>query len=573
MAFLLVAGLLVLAWKAFIAGEIQFVGFGDPAAYAEMTRSVLDGRGFEVDYISMHFQKFDPGVSHPEESWPPLYPLLIVPFFLLLGQIAFAAKLPSILISCFLLPPITYALAKRISRSEAVALASGISVLLFLPIFCFSLQGIADLAVGFLLIAAMLCAIKGQERSSWYFLMGVLLGLAYLAKASAVAFIIAIVVYYFLCRIWQRPRVRWCLADRRFLISLLVMFMIVLPWLIRNTVHFDDPLYSSNKHISGYAGWEPWEEKTYTIYWNQTPPDLTDKLEEPARLVKTSISNFLHYGRELFFNTDPHLAPNKEKEPSPFSFADISTWWTGLPALLGLCLFLLALVTGRRARVRRAENGAGEDHPAERSGFQAFYHREYGLFLLAGLCLLALLSLFWAPHTRLLCPLFPMVMIMGWTTMHTLVRHAAVGTNHPARIAGAAVLILCLVWASHEGLKLIDAKRSDVFPWSESGLSLMEIGDWMQENAPGSVTLTQHPWGLHFYSEEKTVRLPKGSIEQVLKVARYYKATHIIPDGYDPVFFPWVRGSIPGLERVYSTPGLELFEIDYKAIAESKKKR
>jgi hypothetical protein len=47
----------------------------------------------------------------------------------------------------------------------------------------------------------------------------------------------------------------------------------------------------------------------------------------------------------------------------------------------------------------------------------------------------------------------------------------------------------------------------------------------------------------------------------------------MIPDGYDPVFFPWVRGSIPGLERVYSTPGLELFEIDYKAIAESKKKR
>ena len=92
---LLTVGLAVFLVKCDITYPIKYVGHADAAGYAEMADSLIHGRGFQVDYISWYFIKYDPGIIRPEDHWPPLYSIAIAPFFLMLGKTAFAAKLPS----------------------------------------------------------------------------------------------------------------------------------------------------------------------------------------------------------------------------------------------------------------------------------------------------------------------------------------------------------------------------------------------------------------------------------------------------------------------------------------------
>ncbi|MBU0756224.1 MAG: glycosyltransferase family 39 protein, partial [Planctomycetes bacterium] len=158
---LILAGIAVFLWKWGIVSAIRFIGFGDPAGYAALAQSILDGRGLEVDYISMHFHQGVPSISHPEDTWPPLYALCIVPFFAFLGKTALAAKLPSMLIACFAFPPVTFGLAKRITRSNKVALAAGLTLLFYEPVFTWSLQATADVTFGFLSTLALFFALKG----------------------------------------------------------------------------------------------------------------------------------------------------------------------------------------------------------------------------------------------------------------------------------------------------------------------------------------------------------------------------------------------------------------------------
>jgi hypothetical protein len=104
---LLIFGFVAFVVKCHIAYPIQYVGHADASAYAEMADSLIHGRGFEVDYISWYFIKY-PNIVRPEDHWTPLYSMAIAPFFLIFGKSAFAAKIPSLIISCFFLPLILY---------------------------------------------------------------------------------------------------------------------------------------------------------------------------------------------------------------------------------------------------------------------------------------------------------------------------------------------------------------------------------------------------------------------------------------------------------------------------------
>jgi hypothetical protein len=174
------------------------------------------------------------------------------------------------------------------------------------------------------------------------------------------------------------------------------------------------------------------------------------------------------------------------------------------------------------------------------------------------------------PHARLTAPLIPLVMAFGWITLFDMIRFVANRIRLPEWTPGLLLVLFFAFWAGQETLDLRRSQRQGEFPWGESGRAVMAAGDWLKKQGlQNAVVLTQNPWSLNFYSGAKTVRLPEAPLEQVIECARHYRATHIIPDGFNPVYYPWVRGRIGGLKRVFAAPGLELFEIDFTRIKPS----
>ena len=274
---LLAAGLAIFVIKYNIVRPIKYVGHADASAYAEMADSLIHGRGFQVDYISWYFVKYDPKIVRPEDHWPPLYSLTIAPFFAIMGKSAFAAKLPSLIISCFLLTLVVYFLTYELSGSKYAGLAAGFHVLLYPALFRSSLYSLSDVIFTFVVGAAVLFAMKALDDQKYFYHAGVFLGLAYYAKGSGLLLIPAYILFYVIARF----SVKKVITDKKFLISLLIAFMILLPWFIRNYIHFRDPLYSTQRYAAGYGGYVGWEEGTYDLYWGEKPPpSYRDKLKK-----------------------------------------------------------------------------------------------------------------------------------------------------------------------------------------------------------------------------------------------------------------------------------------------------
>jgi hypothetical protein len=361
--------------------------------------------------------------------------------------------------------------------------------------------------------------------------MGALLACAYYAKGSALVFIPAFAIYY----LWQRGGVdssRRTVSDKRFLLGLALTGMLLLPWFVRNTICFGNPLFSTQNHVSGYIGWVPWEEGTYKLYWDVKPPSIIDKLSEPRLLARYS----WRFAKQLLW----WLFVRHGSSWGDFAFKDTGTYLFGLPASIGIVVSLVA---------------------AGRSLHRSYLAPPYGLSILIGCLHLGFVSICWEPIDRMNAPLIPLVMIAGWSTVW-IVAHRLLGRKkYAAMLATACLLTLGSFWALHQCQVLRTLRAGAEYPWKESGEGWMEVGRWLRANGPGSVTMTRNPWELSYYSSERAVQIPLGRPEQVLAAARYYAATYLIPDSSRPELERWLNREGNGLRKVLAAHGVDLYEI------------
>ena len=145
-----------------------------------MADNFIHGKGLSNDYIQYSYfisrMKY-PDITHPDAHYAPLYSLLTVPFLLILGKSAFAAKLPAMLISSIFLPVFLYLLVKRLSGSRITGLAAGLGILVFPTIFSWSLIPDDDSIFPFMVIASCFFIIKAQDSSRYFYPAGVFMGL------------------------------------------------------------------------------------------------------------------------------------------------------------------------------------------------------------------------------------------------------------------------------------------------------------------------------------------------------------------------------------------------------------
>ncbi|MFQ6041217.1 MAG: ArnT family glycosyltransferase [Candidatus Poribacteria bacterium] len=553
---IIILGIIVFAFKCKITYPIKWIGDTDEAVFAEMADSFVHGKGLSDDFIQYSYfyspQPRYPEITHPDAHYPPLYPLLIAPFYLIFGKTAFAAKLPAMLTASLFLPLFLYLLTKRLSRSRVTGLAAALGVVVFPNIFSHSLIPDDDGIFPFMVLASCYFIMMAMDSPKYFYPAGIFIGLSYYAKGSGLYLIPA---YLLFCVIWGGLKI---LRNRKMWYCFAIVFLIMLPWFIRNTIYFRNPIFSTQQYAAGYIGYKGWEEGTYSLYWDKERPTLFSKFKQAGakKVWEKSKDFFKAYLWWSFVDID--------KSYGEFEAEDFYTYYTGIPAAAGLFLFFLSyLYLSFNRLFAKDEEKSSKVRNAIGRFLTPWHKRDYHALWSVGLLSIAFLSICWEPIERLAFPFILLNMAIGWTTYHVA------ATQIFKRIKYSNIIVPCLIallmfpilWKSASAV-YDDYKDAD-YPYGEDGQSWMETGKWIKENIPGSITMFREPAQLHFYSEEKTIQAPLARLDQIIKVMKFYKVTHIIPKvNMRPALKPLVEGKSPGFKLVYDK-GLEVYEIQY----------
>ena len=582
---IIIVGIATFAFKCKITYPVKWIGNTDSAVFAETADSFVHGKGLSNDFIQYSYFYSPlryPQITHPESHYPPLYSLLIVPFYLIFGKTAFAAKLPAILIASIFLPIFLYLLTKRLSKSSIAGLAAALSIIVFPDIFSHSLVPDDDGLFPFMVLAScyfIIMAMDSPEQesrtspfsegenprevgrpltfrigSNYFYLAGVFIGLSYYAKGSGLWLIPA---YLLFCVILSGFKV---LRNRKLWYCFALVFLVMLPWFIRNTVHFRNPIFSTQQYAAGYIGYKGWEEGTYSLYWDEERPTLFSKFKEAGvkEVWEKSIDSYKEYLWWSFVDIDESWGE--------FETEDFYTYHTGIPAVVGLFLFFLSCLYFSFNRLFAKDEGklkSSKVHNAIGKFFTPWHHPDYHALWLVGLFSMTFLSVCWEPIERLAFPFILMNMAIGWTTYHVAATQIFKRAKYSNIIVPGLIVLLMFPILLKSASEVYDDYKDADYPYGEDEQSWMETGKWIKENIPGSITMFREPAQLHFYSERKTIQVPLAELEQIIKVMKFYKVTHIIPKvSMRPALAPLVEGKIPGFKLVYDK-GLEIYEIQY----------
>ena len=553
--------LLVLFTKCYITYPVAHVGESDASGYAEMADSLVHGKWLSVEYISFFFIKY-PGMPRPEDHWPPLYSFLIVPFYLLLGKTAFASKLPSLIISSLLLPLATYFLTKSFSKNKWASMGAAFTVMFYPSLFMWSLYCLSDITYSFVVCLAVLFAVKGMDDSRYFYPMGLFLGLGYYAKGATLVLIPAFPLFYLIASGSWKSIVK----NRRFLLGMLLAFLVIAPWWMRNAIHFGNPFHSTQNYWSGYIGYG--SGGSYHVYWDEPKPSFF------ATKLPLGIGYVAKKAKE-YMDTNLQWAlvdmPSKPGSDPPINlkyfitFEAIRTCFRDFPRYpLGIPIGFLGI-------------------PAVIGLICLWRNRKIYIVPLVSGALILFLSIFWAPIDRLVLPTVPLVAALGWTSysaFFTKFKDWIGKVNWFARYANLVpvLLLVCgtlivVFYNANANIRLWQQSvREGKYPYVDSERKKNRIiaGHWLRDNtSPDAIVMDAEPWDLHFYSDRKTVHIPYDTMERILLVMRAYGVTYITYNGQESLQ-PLYTGEIPGFELV-NEKGLKIYQVWYNRLPEEYK--
>jgi len=511
-----------------LAAGVTFPGIADPTHYYTVAENLVDGRGFQVDYI-WHYLVPTEQITHAaNDYWAPLPALVMAGALLLGGKSLLAALIPSILLGLAVVW-LTWELAKALSASGApltpqsssrdrsldaaskpaqrssangtgAYYAAGLS--LFLPaLFFFSLR--TDTAIYYAAFAnlALLGMVKGMQSPRFFFLAAAGAALAPLCRLDGVLLAVVLVVAVLV----SSHRRKWLYL----LLALLLYLVILSPWLVDNLTSFGTLL-------------PPGSSRTAF---------LTDYEELYSYSTELSLPRYLSWGAGNIFWSKARAALQ-----TPLILGEVLGPLLSILALLGL-LIVLADDSLRR-RWRR---------------------------YLPPLFFLALLFAFYigiatfpAEHGSFLksvVALAPFLIIMAVAALERLV------PSKTARIL--IVLLLAVILLGGGWRQLVNTTADETARYGQ----LVEVGEFLrQEGAgPDTVVMTRYPWDVYYATHLRAIQIPNEDLETILAVARRYGADYLLLPAPREALTAIYAGSEtdPRLQLVLSLPEGEwrLFEI------------
>lgn len=503
--------------------DMQFIGHADYADNGVVARNLLAGRGFVVDYVTQFF-RIHPGISHPQETWPLLQPVLIAPAFALLGNSAFAAKVPNLVLQLALAVAL-YVLGSRLFDRRVGLVAVLLTLLnrFILRLIIFPTSDLAFTLFALLALGQFFWASererKGSPSTGSYIWAGVWAGLMALAKPNGVLFAGVVILWDLVCR-WRDGR--WQGWWRAWLAFGLPAGLLFAPWVGRNLVLFGEPVHSTERFDAWILKYQEWEE-IYRIYFDDLP----------------NRSWLLRYG---FDRVTQAIGTEFRK------------WWTylsrasnALLTLTGSALALLGLLSLRRRAVR-------------------LFSLAGGVFVLFG----SFICIYWHVEERYFVPFIPWMALLTayalWRIHDTLAysRRAVEGAapipsgdaagqppekeDNPGGRKGrrrtrrtiGGPQSASFGWL---GLVLVVlACRQIVAPFPQEAAAKRAMDNnkqrelqayrWLAEHSePDEVIMTRVPWQVTYYTDRRTVMIPQDGLEDTRQIAELYGVDYLFMDG------------------------------------------
>ena len=516
----------ILAWELQLLRAVPIVGHADYADNAVVARSLLRGQGWTVPYVTQ-FYKLEPGgsVYRPQETWPLLQPVWMLPFMAILGPTAFAARVPNLLFNLALLLLI-YHIGSRI-WDRRVGLLAAVLTLLNHFFFRLTLYSTTDLGFTVLSMGAIWFFFRawsvskdgplrstievaprtstGPARPAWlghpYVLWaaaGVLGGLMSLQKPTGAIFGAGMFLWALLH--WWRgrrsaaatPRLPW----RGLLLWTGVAALVVMPYIARNLLLWGRPFFSTESYdawILGYRGTgkDAWEE-IYRVYLGDLPNRswiLRAGWDRTFQKFLTQVEAVLAY-----------LLPTDGK-------------------LLGVAFTWLALAGCLVLRRRQRQL--------------------VSLVALPGVLYVLFLTTYWhADEERYFVPFVPWLLLLAMAGLCAAFDYVLAHNNRrwDGLAGGLAMLLLLSGVAPHlrQTAAMLDPSRGSY--WGRDWLPDLRAFAWLKANTrPDEVVMTRVPWQLSWEADRPSVMIPNAPLTAedpqtptIMRAARYYGADYLV---------------------------------------------
>lgn len=291
-ALALAASILITAVVWYFYYKKYFTGLilNDAMDYAGIARNVARGHGFISQYLTP-LSLAHLGVPQPEMWRAPLWPLALAGFQKLLGFTDEASALGA---GFFFVAgsPVIFLLARQ--WFGGLVASGSVLVYTFTPeLLRYSISGMTEPLAVFLMTLAVLAVSTGSLRNrpgDW--LSGLILGLFYLARYNALVFLPFFLLY------------RWFYRKEGYLppLRMLAGFILAtLPWFIRNTLLFGNPLFSLQKYeLAMFTPVYP----DYSLYLHTLTINVAEFIKNnPEAMIEKISHNWSSY-ISLFFSPE-----------------------------------------------------------------------------------------------------------------------------------------------------------------------------------------------------------------------------------------------------------------------------
>lgn len=557
----LACGGIWIGYETLVVAQLPYVGHADYADNAVVARNLVAGRGWVVDYVTQFYQLYDT-ITRPQETWPLLQPVWIAPFLALFGPQAWAVKIPNLIGNGILLLLI-YTLGTILWDSRVGVLAAVLTLTSHL-FFKLTIYATSDLAFVIFTTAALFTlyrALRPSTHPSLHQRMsptatnrrtdqliitsGVLTGFMMLQKPSGAVIAVGMGI--------------WLLTQRSYrhilttaLVWSLPALLVLSPYLVRNMLLFDKPVYSTESYdawVLGYRGdsGNAWDD-IYRVYAPELGgpgvPDRSWILRWGFDLTWDKFITQVEAVRDYLLPA--WTMPNAATQPESSSVALLSqnehkNLFSALGAWLSLIGFLAAL---RRRR------------------------HLMSLLVLAFVPYTVFLTTYWhANEERYFLMLIPwLALLASWIIWSVYDRLAAIGDGRWSP-AGLLLVGIAVVHIVQPSWPIIASKvQHEPDKWAPDLLAY----DWLAANtAPDAVIMTRNPWQLNWHTSRPAVMIPNtNDYDLWYKLARHYSTDYIIFDSLqrvkgdaatmlNPLINPGpiaVGDTVNGFRLVYASP-------------------
>lgn len=534
------AGILAYCLYAFsIIIQMDYIGHADYADNAVAARNIVQGKGYSLDYAAQFYEKYN--LPRPADTWPPLQPFLIVPFFLVFGVTTWAAKLPNLLLAIALAWAI-YHYGSRLFNRRAALGAALLTLIAVVPAFSTSPAFFESIAypindlpftlLAFLNFAFWLLDFKLKKpetsplapveevkegepepaeltattlpettglksrvtrffnpTSPWHSLIqiaiaGLLAGLLFLSKPSGGVLLVGL-GGWLLWRKYLSAEKIW-LPWRTILLWAGATLVVVSPFLIRNLLQFGSPYRSTEQWDAWITKWNPPDENIYNLFKPSGIGSLN--LPGPRQLLEYGWDNNLNAIANQFRKFFNHLIDGQLLPP----------------LILGLAVLGCAVLTRRPGRLLGLIGGAFLVYWWT---FSILWHYEPRYYLV------------WLPWAYLLG-------LYGLSWLYDRIsQDNPLEPNESRRKTGVWLVVAVLLIIGIPGITALAVDG----PLYKNPTGIVIAADWLKQNTPtNAVIMSRNVWELSFHSDRKSVMTPNNaSLEQVKQVMRDYGVRYL----------------------------------------------